>query len=147
LAAFTVPAQAEGINGLIENGLNESGVEDVTAKYREGERLINGERYAYLRPTVIYCETPDRALSNTEYMFPFVSVVECPQDKMLDRIGQTLVATALTNDECFRKQLIDCTKIDRLNLGPVPTVQLNWLQPHEGSLVDFLFRARAFQMA
>jgi hypothetical protein len=24
-------------------------------------------------------------------------------------------------------------------------VKLNWLQPHEGSIVDFLFRARAFQ--
>jgi len=22
---------------------------------------------------------------------------------------------------------------------------LNWLQPHEGNIVDFLFRARAFQ--
>jgi hypothetical protein len=29
----------------------------------------------------------------------------------------------------------------------VPTVQLNWLQPHEGNLIDFLFRARAFQKA
>jgi hypothetical protein len=24
---------------------------------------------------------------------------------------------------------------------------LNWLQPHEGNLIDFLFRARAFQTA
>ena len=37
--------------------------------------------------------------------------------------------------------------LDRLNLGPVPTTQLNWLQPHEGNLIDFLFRARAFQTA
>ena len=41
--------------------------------------------------------------------------------------------------------LLDATHIDRLNLGPMPTIQLNWLQPHEGSIVDFLFRARAFQ--
>jgi len=27
----------------------------------------------------------------------------------------------------------------------MPTIALNWLQPHEGSIVDFLFRARAFQ--
>ena len=27
----------------------------------------------------------------------------------------------------------------------MPTIKLNWLQPHEGSIVDFLFRARAFQ--
>ena len=32
-----------------------------------------------------------------------------------------------------------------LRRGIVLTIQLNWLQPHEGSIVDFLFRARAFQ--
>ena len=44
-------------------------------------------------------------------------------------------------------RVIRITNIDRLNLGPVPTVQLNWLQPHEGNIVDFLYRARAFQTA
>jgi hypothetical protein len=29
----------------------------------------------------------------------------------------------------------------------VPTSRLNWLQPHEGNIVDFLFRPRAFQLA
>jgi len=67
--------------------------------------------------------------------------------ELLDRIGETLVATAITNDEAFRRRLLDCTRIDRLNLGPIPTIQLNWLQPHEGNLVDFLFRARALQVA
>ena len=33
----------------------------------------------------------------------------------------------------------------RLNIGPIPTIKLDWLQPHEGNIVDFLFRARAFQ--
>ena len=37
------------------------------------------------------------------------------------------------------------THIDRLNIGPIPTIKLDWLQPHEGNIVDFLFRARAFQ--
>ena len=146
LAAFTVPEMAEGINATIEQGLQETGIEEVTGRYRQGDRLIKQERCAYLRPTVLYCENPDKALGNTEYMFPFVSVVECPQEKMLDGIGPTLVATAITDDEIFREALLECTLIDRLNLGPIPTIRLNWLQPHEGNLVDFLFRARAFQM-
>jgi hypothetical protein len=50
-------------------------------------------------------------------------------------------------DERFQPRLIDAVHIDRLNLGPVPTIQLNWLQPHEGNIVEFLFRARAFQTA
>lgn len=147
LAAFTVPAQAEGIHEMIERGLEEEGVEEVTSRYRQAERLDRRERCAYLRPTVILCDGPERTLANVEYMFPFVSVVECPQAQMLERIGGTLVATAITEDESFRRRLLDSIRIDRLNLGPVPTIQLNWLQPHEGNLVDFLFRERALQLA
>jgi hypothetical protein len=51
----------------------------------------------------------------------------------------------LTNDESFKSALLDATNIDRLNLGPVRTVSLNWLQPHEGNIVEFLYRARAVQ--
>ena len=147
LAAFTVPGQAEAINANIEQGLEEAGVEEVTAKYREADRLVAHEHCSYLRPTVVFCESPQRSLANTEYMFPFVSVVESPQSDFLKSIGSTLVATAITNDGALSGALLDCTGIDRLNLGPIPTIQLNWLQPHEGNLVDFLFRARAFQMA
>jgi hypothetical protein len=80
-------------------------------------------------------------------MFPFATVVECPEDKMIGAIGPTLVCSAITHNPDFRRRLLDAVHIDRLNLGPVPTTQLNWLQPHEGNLVEFLFRARAFQTA
>ena len=84
-------------------------------------------------------------MANTEYMFPFTTVVKCPQEQMIKKIGGTLVASAITNDEAWAAQLTDATNIDRLNIGPLPTIALNWLQPHEGSIVDFLFRARAYQ--
>jgi len=147
LAAFTIPAQAEGINAMIEQGLKERGVEDVTSRYRDGDRLVMQERCAYLRPTVIHCDSPSRGLASTEFMFPFVSVVECPQEKMFEAIGDTLVGTVISNDEAFRNKAIDATNIDRLNLGPVPTTQLNWFQPHEGNIISFLFRERALQVA
>ena len=86
-------------------------------------------------------------IARAEYMFPFVSVVECPQARMLERIGPTLVATAVTDDAGFRSELVDCAAIDRLNLGPIPTTKLDWLQPHEGNIIDFLYRSRALQMA
>ncbi|HEV3436959.1 MAG TPA: aldehyde dehydrogenase family protein [Gemmata sp.] len=143
IAAFTVPNQADGVNNDIEAALKESGVTDMTAKY--GNRLVKKERCDYLRPTVIHCDSPDAAMAKKEYMFPFCTVVKCPQDKMLAKIGPTLVCSAVTEDKTFQRALIDATHIDRLNLGPMPTIKLNWLQPHEGSIVDFLFRARAFQ--
>ncbi|MFQ5742453.1 MAG: aldehyde dehydrogenase family protein [Acidobacteriota bacterium] len=147
LAAFTVAGQAEAICNDIDASLEEPGVSEVTAGYRDGDRLISQERCGYLRPTVLHCQAPEAAAAHKEYMFPFVAVVSCPQEKMIGSIGPTLVATAITEDESFRRALLDATQIDRLNLGPVPTTQLNWLQPHEGNIVDFLFRARAFQMA
>lgn len=148
LAAFTVPGVADAISAEIDQHLEEAGVTDVTATLRNGEeRLVKRERCDYLRPTVIHCEGPDRWLANKEYMFPFASVVECPQNEMIEAIGETLVGSAITNDGEFRRDLLDAVNIDRLNLGPVPTIKLNWLQPHEGSIIDFLFRARAFQEA
>ena len=42
---------------------------------------------------------------------------------------------------------MDAVNIDRLNIGAIPTTQLNWLQPHEGNIVEFLFRSRALQYA
>ena len=94
LAAFTVPGAAKAIWGMIEGRLHESGVEDVTAAF--GPRLVEKERCGYLRPTVIHCDSPDHELANTEFMFPFVSVVKCPQEEMLRSIGPTLVCSAIT---------------------------------------------------
>ena len=144
LAAFTNPAVAEQITATIDTDLAAGG-EDITARFRDGDRLVKQERCAYLRPTVIHCSTPEPAIANTEYMFPFVSVVECPQAEMIERISGTLVASAITEDEAFIRDLVDAKRIDRLNIGPIPTIRINWLQPHEGNIVDFLLRPRAFQ--
>jgi acyl-CoA reductase-like NAD-dependent aldehyde dehydrogenase len=143
LAAFTIPGAATGIWNAIEADLREPGVEHSTGSY--GPRLEEHERYGYLRPTVVHCESPTPAIAKKEYMFPFVTVVKCPQEQMLESVGPTLVCTAITNNENFQEALIDATHIDRLNIGPIPTTKLNWLQPHEGNIVDFLFRARALQ--
>ena len=146
LAAFTVPGQAKAISADIDELVAESGVEEVTVKFHAGGRLVEQKYCDYLCPTVLHCDSPDAAAAKREYMFPFVTVVQCPQERMLKSIGSTLVATAITKDAAFQRALVDAHHIDRLNLGPVPTIKLDWLQPHEGNIVDFLFRPRAFQM-
>ena len=147
LAAFTIPGAADAISAAIDASLQAEGVTDVTAKHRDGPRVVKDGRADYLLPTVVHSTTPEAAIAKQEYMFPFVTVVECPEAKMVEAIGPTLVCTAITNKPDLRRRLIDAVHIDRLNLGPVPTIQLNWLQPHEGNIVEFLFRARAFQTA
>jgi acyl-CoA reductase-like NAD-dependent aldehyde dehydrogenase len=132
------------VHTTILDKMKEDGVTDMTAKF--GPRLVEHERCAYLRPWVIHADAPERKIAQTEYMFPYVTVVECPQAEMIEKIGGTLVCSAITNDKAWEHQLKDATNIDRLNIGPIPTIALNWLQPHEGNIVDFLFRARAFQV-
>jgi acyl-CoA reductase-like NAD-dependent aldehyde dehydrogenase len=147
LAAFTVPGVAEAISQSIDADVQAPGVTEVTARHRDSVRVVREGRADYLLPTIVHCSSPEAAIAHKEYMFPFAAVVECPQDRMIEAIGPTLVCSAITHDARFRRQLVDAVHIDRLNLGPVPTIQLNWLQPHEGNIVDFLFRARAFQTA
>ena len=147
LAAFTVPGIADAISVAIDADLQAPGVTDVTARHRSGGRVAKDGRAEYLLPTVVHAESPEAAIARKEFMFPFVTVVECSEARMIDAIGPTLVCSAITCNDAFRRRLIDAVHIDRLNLGPVPTTKLNWLQPHEGNIVEFLFRARAFQTA
>ncbi len=145
LAAFTNPQMAVGTYQMVQEDLKESGVTDMTADY--GQRLLQHERYAYLRPMIVHANSPLCKVASKEYMFPFASIVECPQADMLRQIGSTLVCTALTRDPSWIDQLTDAVHIDRLNIGPIATNRLNWLQPHEGNLIEFLYRNRAYQMA
>jgi acyl-CoA reductase-like NAD-dependent aldehyde dehydrogenase len=144
LAAFTIPGAAKAIWGQIEGLLGAAGVTHATGDY--GDRFVEGERCGWLRPVVAHCTSPEPEIARAEYMFPFVSVVRCPQDRVLERIGPTLVCSAITDESEFQRQLVDCTHIDRLNLGPIPTTKLDWLQPHEGNIIDFLYRSRALQV-
>src|SRR5437868_10610088 len=111
MAAFTVSGQARAIHASIQEKIKESDAEDMTARF--GPRLVEKERCAYLRPWVIHSQSPDAKIANTEYMFPYVTVVQCPQEQMIDKIGPTLVATAITSDKNWQRQLKDATNIDR----------------------------------
>lgn len=143
LAAFTVPNAAQGTWRMIESDLRAGGVTHATERF--GPRLVETARCAYLRPTIAHCATSDCEIAKKEFMFPFATVVQCPQSDMLAKIGTTLVGTVITRNPELIRAATDATHIDRLNVGPIPTTRLNWLQPHEGNLIDFLFRSRAYQ--
>jgi hypothetical protein len=144
LAAFSNPVVAHRLSELIDRQLKTPGAEDLTAKVRGADRVAEVGGCTFLRPTVIWCEDPEHPLANAEYLFPFVAVVEMPQRELLQAIGPTLVATAITADESFIGELLACTSVDRLNLGPMQTNRVSWDQPHEGNLFEFLYRQRAF---
>lgn len=145
LSAFANPKMAESIHNAIEEGLQTPGAADATARYRNGLRLVTFEGGTYLRPTIVLCDSFDHPLANREFLFPYASVVEVPQDRMLEQIGPSLVVTAITRDERFIGQLMESPLIDRLNIGPISTMKISWDQPHEGNLFEFLYRRRAFE--
>jgi len=147
LSGFANPKMAEFIDSAIEEDLPKPGAEEVTAKYRHGERRVLLDGCTFLQPTLVRCDSWDHPLANREFLFPYASVVEVPQARMLDVIGPTLVGTAITNDAAFREALIESPHIDRLNLGALPTTRVEWDQPHEGNLFEFLYRRRAIQRA
>jgi len=147
LAAFSNPVVAHKISEFIDRQLKQDGAVDLTTSLRSGERVVEVGGCTFLRPTVVWCEDPDHPLAASEFLFPFAAVVQLPQADLVRRIGPTLVATAITEDEALRAQLIDARNIDRLNLGAVPTCRVVWDQPHEGNLFEHLYRQRAFQAA
>jgi acyl-CoA reductase-like NAD-dependent aldehyde dehydrogenase len=145
LCGFANPALADGIDELITAHLKDVGAEDITALHRDTPRKVEAFDQTYLQPTLISCSDKDHALANTEFMFPYSSIVEIPQAEMLANIGQTLVVSAFTEDPRFIEQLLLSPDIERLNLGTFPTNRVQWEQPHEGNLFEFLYHRRAIQ--
>jgi len=147
LAPFVDPAVATRISQLIDQGLTESGVREVTADRRPGDRVAELNGCKYILPTVLLCESPDHGMANREYMFPFVSVVKVTPNQLPEALGPSLVVTAITTDPKLIRDLVTSANVDRLNIGAVPTTQITWDQPHEGNLFEHLYGRRAFQRA
>jgi acyl-CoA reductase-like NAD-dependent aldehyde dehydrogenase len=143
IAPFVNPEVAVRISTMIDEGLQEPGARSVMGR----ERLARFEGATYLLPEIVHCESSDHTLANREYLFPYAAVVECSQSELLQRMGPSLVVTALTGDASLRRALLASPHVGRLNFGPIPTNRISWDQPHEGNLFDHLYARRAFQAA
>ncbi len=145
LAGFANPAMAEMTMAVVEQDFAEAGAEDVSAPFRGEAIRVERDGLSYLLPTIAYLDGPSHPFFEREFLFPFASVVEVPQAEMLDVIGPTLVVSAITEDPAWQAELMACPDIDRLNFGPMPTNKVQWDQPHEGNLFEFLYHRRAIQ--
>ncbi len=97
--------------------------------------------------TIVWVASPDHGLANKEYLFPFASVVEVPEESMPEILGPTLVLTAITENPKLKARCLETQHVGRLNFGPIQTNRIVWDQPHEGNLFDHLYSRRAFQAA
>ncbi len=150
LSGFANAAMPEMIDAAIEDGLATRGAVDVSRALRGpgGEdRRVSRDGMNYLLPTIVHCDSFEHPLANREFLFPYCSVIEMPQAEMLETMGWSLVVTALTDDAAWIPQLLSSQDIDRLNIGPVPTCRVDWSQPHEGNLFEFLYKRRSISVA
>lgn len=147
LSGFANPKMAEFIDSQIEDGLKTPGATDVTAKYRKGTRKQIYEGGVYMRPTIVQCDSFDHPLANREFLCPYASVIQVAQKDMLSKIGYSLAVSVITKDPLFTEQLLDFPHIERLNLGPISTMQISWDQPHEGNMFEFLYKRRSIERA
>ena len=146
------PDVAQAISDMIDSHLDTRGAVDVSREARvaagkDPSRVAEAGGCSFLLPTVIYAEDPSHPLAECEFIFPFVTVVDCPTDTLFDDIGETLIGSVVSDDDDFLQQALGCRHIDRLNLGAVATYRISWDQPHEGNLFDHLYQQRAFQLA
>jgi hypothetical protein len=140
-------------NGLAERAMSAhldaalagGGAEDLTARYRDGGRVAEAGGCWFVLPTVVWCDDPAHPLAQSEFLFPFVSVVEVAEEELVAGLDSTLVATLVAECTDLPAQAMASPAIDRLNLGSLPTSRVSWDQPHEGNLFEFLYRQRAFQ--
>lgn len=152
IAAFPNRKRAHQISEWLDRQLQVPGAVDLTAEARAARgqdraRVAEVGGCTFLRPTLVWCEDPEHPLAGAELLFPFASVVEVPQAEIARRIGSTLVASVVTEDEAFAREMLACPTIDRLNLGPIPTCRISWDQPHEGNLFEHLYKRRALEVA
>jgi len=147
LSGFANPAMAERMDQAIESGLAVPGARNASAPWQSGGRRIERDGSTYLLPTIVHCASWDHPLANREFLFPYASVVEMSSGEMLEKMGPSLVVTAITHDSRLLDALLDSRHVERLNIGPIPTGKLQWDQPHEGNLFEFLYRRRSFSEA
>lgn len=154
LAPFADPATAERISAAIDQDLRPADADgtaagarravDISAGVRGHDRVVTVHGGTYLLPTVVRCDA-SHALANREFLFPYVSVVEVPAADLPAALGPSLVVTCLSDDRRFHERFVGSPQVDRLNLGPIPTTQIGWDQPHEGNLFEHLYARRSIQ--
>lgn len=101
-----------------------------------------GDGSVVLRPTVYACDRPDAPQARLEMPYPCGWVLPwTPGDASV--LTDSLVVSAVTDDEELITALVDDPSIRNVYLGRVPTYRVEFGVPHDGFLGEFLMRSKA----
>lgn len=116
-----------------------------TTSHLGGHGVVDelGDGSAVLRPTVHQVDNPYAAQVNIELGFPCVWVAPWTREAGTSVFTDTLVLTALTQDEQLLDDLLDDPTIKNLYIGNHPTYWIEPGIPHDAYLGEFLMRSKA----
>jgi acyl-CoA reductase-like NAD-dependent aldehyde dehydrogenase len=142
LSAMAMPNVAKSVDDKITAGLKAGGAVDMSASYRDGDRLVGFEGRIYLLPTVILCDSMSHPLAREEFLFPYTAVVEASNEVAFTQMGKTLALAVYTNDDSLkvraRRSDVSLVSINKA------TSALDRSQPHEENLFELLFVRQSY---
>lgn len=135
----------EAINNFIETNLG-AGAVDVTAEYRDDERLVTKNVMQYLRPTVVQIEEKAHPLF-AELPFQYISVLPVANEitEIERALSGSLTVNMFTHDVRKIRHLRQCPTIEKLYIGNQVTCDIDITDPHEGYITDFLYKKKSFR--
>ncbi len=144
IGAFKNKSAALSINTQIESEINKDSI-DVTASLRNSSRMIDAFGTTFLLPTVVLCRRYKDSLFGKEFPFPFITVTEVAYEEIIDAASGSLVVTLLSEDEKLYRDLLLCPDIAKVYCGTIPTTYIDFDEPHDGFISEFLFRTKALK--
>jgi acyl-CoA reductase-like NAD-dependent aldehyde dehydrogenase len=102
-----------------------------------------GDGSAVLRPAVFQVEDAHAPQTGIELGFPCVWVAPWSPDDGIAPLRDTLVLTAITDDEQLIDRLLAEPTISNVYVGDHPTYWIEPGIPHDGYLTEFLMRTKA----
>ena len=125
LSAFANPAMAECIDAAIEEGLQTPGAVDVTAKYRNGPRKVDVRRRRLSAAHHRACAIRSRTRWPTgNSCSPTPAWWRCRRPTCSARSALRWWSPPSPRTRRSATALLESPLIDRLNLGPIPTMQV-----------------------
>ncbi|SEE00444.1 aldehyde dehydrogenase family protein [Streptomyces sp. KS_5] len=101
-----------------------------------------GDGSAVLRPAVFRLDRADAPQTGVELGFPCVWVAPWSRADGIAPLCDSLVVTAITDDERLLEQLVDEPTISNVHVGDHPTYWMRPGLPHDRYLAEFLMRTK-----
>lgn len=135
--------KARLLNTMIDEFVSKGEVLDVTFNIRNRPRLVEINNKGIIFPTVLLVKNKKSKAFGLELPFPFVSVIQVEENEILEYAKNTLIMSVISDsaelvkDLCYEKSILKVFSGANIERG------YNYLDPHEGYMLDFFNHKKA----